>query len=460
MKRIIFAVSLLLAGVCSFAQPHKVEVKKDALGAWHMYVDGEVYFPQGACVYPLSQTYYGMLPDYGANAARNHRTYVGGVSREYLDNCAKMGMMVHAGLDFKSIRSGYYKRDEARAIAEQEVAIMEVVMEYKDHPAILCWSIGNEFDISNINTANTAQYESIERLARWIHEVDPNHPVTMTITAGMYETKKNGLKNICKSLDFISTNGYISPKNHAFGMVEQYKSAELGKPFVVTEFGPTGWWNHDDLRNIGRYTSWGGVVDFTSTMKEEEYELCYDIIKSDPECIGIFGFLWGNQTSWRDEVKEWYGLLDINGYTYGTVDLFQYWWTGHYPEARAPRIESWDDMTLNGKTATDEVRLQPGSSNKAAVKVGNPSGQKLRYHWRIIKEGSTRYDSRFPDGISGLIVNDGERNVKFTAPYRSGAYRLYIHVYDDVNRKAAYASIPFFVEGDGKGAERNLGIME
>ena len=145
---------------------------------------------------------------------------------------------------------------------------------------------------------------------------------------------------------------------------------------------------------------------------------------------------------------------------FGTVDLFQYWWTGHYPEARAPRIESWEDMTLNGKTATEEVVLQPGSSNKASVKVGNPSGQNLRYHWRIIREGSTRYDSRFPDGISGLIANDGSRSVKFTAPYKSGSYRLYIHVYDDVNRKAAYASIPFFVEGDGPDARRNLGTLD
>ncbi len=47
-------------------------------------------------------------------------------------------------------------------------------------------------------------------------------------------------------------------------------------------------------------------------------------------------------------------------------------------------------------------------------------------------------------------IKDGSKKLVFQAPSESGAYRLYIHVYDDVNHKAAYAGIPFLVKGDAR----------
>ena len=51
-----------------------------------------------------------------------------------------------------------------------------------------------------------------------------------------------------------------------------------------------------------------------------------------------------------------------------------------------------------------------------------------------------------PDGIAGLVAEDGKSEVTFTAPADKGPYRLYVFVTDQANKKAAVACIPFLVK--------------
>lgn len=425
--------------------PKKVELKKEG-ERWQMYVDGQPFFMKGASIYPVppqNQTFYTNIANYGANTVRTFRTYLD--SGEILDNCERLGLMVQLGLNFRAIRSGYYKDDPDAALAKQEEEILAVVESFKDHPAVLSWGIGNEIDIKyHTDSLILKYYESIERIARKIHEIDPNHPVTTSVLDNYSDLRKHALKDICKSLDFFSYNAYRKPGG-VFLIPDRLDAYGWEKAFITTEFGPEGYWHHDRLGER-RYSDWNAVLDYTSTEKEAIYDNCLTKAEADPRCVGALAFLWGNETQTIAEVKEWHSLLALNGYTYGAVDMLQKHWTGHLPLARAPRIESRDDIKMNGKVATDWIRVRAGSRNVGTVKVGNPAHVKLRYHWRIIADGSSRHDNRFPDGIEGLIEDNGGKKVHFAAPYTPGAYRLFIHVYDDVNRKAAYASIPFLVE--------------
>lgn len=446
-KLLTITTLLLLTIICSAAGPHKVEVARTAQGRWTFVVDGKEFFAHGATVYPIepqSQTFYQDIGRFGANMIRNHRTYT--TSGEYLDKAASLGLMVHAGLEFKSIRSGYYAQDEPSAIAAQEKRILEVVEKFKDHPAILCWCIANEFEINHATEPLTAQYESIERIAQRIHQIDPNHPVTIAVVDGFPPQKVNALKNICKSIDFLSCNGYIKAGDR-YDITRDLTTIGWDKAVFCTELGPEGWWLHEKLPER-RFTDWGCVVDYTSTEKEARYDRCIKVWMDDPRCIGIATFLWGNQTGSRDEILEWYGLVDKNGYTFGAADIMQKYWTGSYPAAPAPRIETRSDLTMNGKTASDWIHIQPGTKNSSQVRAKNPAGTKLRYDWRIVAERSHDAANRVPDGIPGLITRNGRQKARFIAPQKPGAYRLYIYIYDDTNRKAAYASIPFLVEGD------------
>ena len=444
---LLSAVFLLLGGIAS-AQPHAITLGQEN-GRWTLYRDGKPFFVNGASTHQ----FHARTAPFGANTVRIYNLSLKDSNRKLLDDVAAAGLMMHAGLGFKQVRSGYYDADCAKAIGEQEERILSVVRAYKDHPAILCWSIGNEFEIWHHDKPLLEQYESIQRLAAKIHEIDPNHPVTLAVTEDFTPAKAHGLRDVCKDLDFLSCNCYIHPDG-SYPMVAILDEAGWEKPFLSTELGPEGWWYHELLGK--RYMPWKVVHDYTSTEKEEKYAFCIENLIHDPRCLGTMAFVWGYQRSWRDEVKEWYGLVDRNMYTYGAVDVMQYYWTGSWPAKRAPRIEKAHDLTMNGKVWDDCIRVKPGSANRAAVKVKNVSSEKLRYHWRVIKERSSNEDGSFHDGIPGLIRKDGSPAVRFKAPSESGAYRLYIHVYDDVNRKAAYASIPFFVAGEAE-ALQDLG---
>ena len=449
MKKFLTLIFAVLVTVGAAAQtpggPRKVTIEKEG-NEWMMKVDGKPFYVHGSSIY-TSQTHYQKLAYYGANTARVF-TLMNKDGEVLLNTMHKMGLMCHVGLGFASIRSGFYKGDAAAAIAKQEEWIIEKVKKFRNHPAVLCWCIGNEFEIGHAGKELTLQYESIQRLAKKIHEIDPNHPVTLAVVDGYQAPKVKALKEICTDLDFLCLNGYIK-ENNRYDIPEAIKAIGWEKPYMSTELGPEGWWLHERLGE-NRFTDWGGVVDYTSTEKEDKYEYCMTTLYSDPACIGVLTFLWGNQTGSRDEVLEWYGLLNPDGYTYGAVDVMQKYWTGHWPAARAPRIEMREDMTMNGKTASSWIKVDPSSKNTAAVTVGNPAGVTLRYHWRIIPERSRRADNKLHDGIEGLIYNNGNTKIKFIAPHRPGAYRLYVHVYDDVNKKAAYASIPFYVNGEAE----------
>ena len=446
-KSLILLLCLAAFAIPSLGQPRHVTIEKAKNGQWEMKVDGKPFFAQGAAFYN-SQNAYCQPANFGANTVRSFLLTLD--SKAMLDRIAQAGLMVHAGLGFKSIRSGYYAQNEDKAIDEQEELILRRVRMFKDHPAILCWCIGNEFEIGHSGKPLTAQWESIQRLAEQIHEIDPHHPVTLSVVDGYPEAKAYALMNICTDLDFISCNGYVHKGE--LRLIRQLDELGWEKPFMTSELGPEGWWLHADL-GVDRFSPWGTVVDLTSTEKEPIYEDCMLSCRQDPRCIGIMTFLWGWQTGQRDEILEWYGLINRDFYTYGAVDVMQRIWTGHEPRAKAPRIESRNDLTMDGKTVDKWLQVQPGSEHTAAVVAGNPAHVNLRYHWRIIAERSRNWDNSLHDGIAGLIADNGHPEIHFSAPYKPGAYRLFVHVYDDINHKAAYASFPFLVEGEAEALE-------
>ena len=88
-------------------------------------------------------------------------------------------------------------------------------------------------------------------------------------------------------------------------------------------------------------TSFGTLIEETSTEKAASYKEIYEkavLANRDKGCVGSFAFVWGYQN--HGEVLTWYGLFDKNGNSFPAVDELQYYWTGNYPEMRAPVIAS------------------------------------------------------------------------------------------------------------------------
>jgi hypothetical protein len=400
--------------------PIKVEIKKEG-DKWQLYRGGKPYYIRGVG----GQKYMDRAVAYGANSIR---TWGAGEAIAVLDEAHSKGLSVLFGLWVGCERQGF-DYDDTKAVQSQLERFTEVVKEYKDHPAVLMWGIGNETDLFY---SDFKVWNAIEDIAAMIHEVDPNHP-TMTVTAGLDVAEVHLIQERAPSIDVYGINTY----GDLLGTGEQLRAYGWEKPYVIAEWGPTGHWEVPK-------TEWNAPVEQTSTEKALSYRLRYNegIAQDKEMCIGSYVFLWGQK---QETTPTWYGLFLEDGTETQVMDELELAWTGSYPDNQGPSIDSY---TIEGKDRYESVYLDPGRYYSVSVNASDPDNDQLTYKWELlpestdIKSGGDK-ESR-PDAVE--IKFKGESNqgdVVFRAPKKEGPYRLFVYIYDG-NGKAATANFPFY----------------
>jgi beta-galactosidase/beta-glucuronidase len=124
--------------------------------------------------------------------------------------------------------------NDTLAVAKQLASFKATIDQFKNHPALLMWGIGNEV---NLSYTNPKVWNAIQDIAKYVHQVDPNHPTT-TVTAGLNRAEVEFVKQRAPDIDIFSVNTYGDiaevPKNIAnFGWTG---------PYMITEWGPNGHW--------------------------------------------------------------------------------------------------------------------------------------------------------------------------------------------------------------------------
>ncbi|MBO6575186.1 MAG: hypothetical protein JJ896_07220 [Rhodothermales bacterium] len=417
--------------------PATVEVRQEN-GAYQLYVDGEPFFVNGAGVerQPPGQGSIAELAARGANAMRTWRTdEAGRTGGEILDEAHEHGLMVLMGLEIARERPGQgvgvfgFDYDDEEAVAAQLEAVREEVMKYKDHPALLAWGIGNEL---NLEATNPRVWNAVNEISEMIHEIDPHHPTTTSL-AGIGPELVVQLNERAPDLDIISIQMYADIIN----LPRYIEETGLDRPYLVTEWGATGHWEIDT-------TPWGASIENTSSVKADFYLQRYqEAIAPDTTLgLGSFVFLWGQK---QERTPTWYGMFMPTGEATESVDVMEYIWTDEWPENRSPRLST---ASINGMTAYEGIYLGAGERFTATTDAADPDGDDLMYRWEIMRETtetSTGGDQEsVPETLSGLVDNPDSPSVSGTAPSQSGAYRLFVYVYDGAGN-AAHANIPFFV---------------
>ncbi|MGB5361777.1 MAG: glycoside hydrolase family 2 TIM barrel-domain containing protein, partial [Aureibaculum sp.] len=153
--------------------PVKVQIKED-LGKYELLVNNKPFYIKGA---GLEFGKISTLAEHKANSFRTWRTNNGKQSgKEVLDAAYKNGLMVTMGIEVARERHGFDYNDEI-AVREQKERIKKEVLEFKDHPALLIWAIGNEL---NLRATNPKVWDAVNDISKMIHEIDPNHLTTTT----------------------------------------------------------------------------------------------------------------------------------------------------------------------------------------------------------------------------------------------------------------------------------------
>lgn len=405
--------------------PTKVEVRRID-GQWRFLVNHQPFFIKGA---GLEFGDYEQLALAGGNSFRTWRPSNGHESGlQILEHAQKDGLYVAMGMDLATERHGFDYSD-TNAVARQLAAMKAEVLELKDRPALLFWDIGNEL---NLDTHNPKVWDAVNDISKMIHQFDPNHPTTTSLS-GINKELAAQIKQRAPDLDFISVQSYADIVN----LPAELRNSGWDGPYVVTEWGPTGHWE------CGQ-TAWGAPIEDNSSVKAECYRRRYEAaIESDrTNCLGSYVFLWGQK---QERTPTWYGMFLASGEATESVDVMQYLWTGAWPASRCPQLQ---DLRLADKTAPDNIRLVAGRKYRAKVAATSPSQSPMTYAWKIMEESNAKtsggdYESRMA-ALPGLIQEGTGAEVQVKAPAKPGAYRLYVYVLDG-HQKAAYANIPFYV---------------
>ena len=411
---------------CLAAQPAKVSMQQ-VDGKWVLYKNGEPYYIKGAG----GTVHLDLLVDCGGNTIR---TWGIDDAQAVLDEAQKRGLMVMLGMWVQHERHGF-DYDNAAKVQRQIQHFKSAIDRYKNHPALLMWGIGNEVDLFY---QNTKVWSSIQAIALYAHQTDPNHP-TCTVTAGLDSNEVQWIKKLAPDIDIYGVNTY----GDIAGVPKNIRRFGWSGPYMITEWGPNGHWESP-------VTPWNAALEQSSREKAEVYGSRYrDYIATDSNyCIGSFVFLWGQK---QEYTLTWYGLFTKDNKQTEAVDRLYQVWTGKPPKSPTPTIHS---MLINEKAAAAGIQVEAGSINTAALNAGltyytetaAPDGG-YQVVWKLLAESDDKKAGGDVENeaaeITHFIKKEKAGMMQFKAPSAPGSYRLFAMVY--YRQKVAYANIPFQV---------------
>jgi hypothetical protein len=389
---------------------------------WNLIVNGRPFHIKGV----VGNSYLEKVKDYGGNSIRT------GWQKEQLNNAFKLGLYALVNLPAKAERDGM-NYDDTSEIRKQTDRIISIVKKTKDHPAVLMWAVGNELDyIPPLKPFNPKVWNAVNDAARTIHKTDPYHPVMTVIGTSMMK-KIADIKKHCPDIDLLGINTY----GDIYSIPDTLKKYGWTKPYVITEWGPDGYWEV-------RKTPWGAPYEQTGFEKYECYKRKYLSAMGpiNKQCLGSFVFYWSGFK--QETTHTWFCMFDSTGLESPLVGLMHYLWTGQKEMNEAPLADS---LNIKGFVRYQPIVFEPGSLQYSKVTASDPEGNKLRYRWEIRSEAKyaayAGQGEKVPQPLQNLISEQSEAIV-FKAPSVSGPYRLFVYVYDDHGHFST-ANLPFFV---------------
>lgn len=422
LRGAVLAAALMLAAAgcpaASGAEAIPVELAQTASG-WQLLRGGEPYFIRGAGGDAPLQA----LAAAGANSVRTW----GGDAGRVLDEAHALGMTVTVGIWLGHERHGFDYSDEAQVAGQLEQA-RQMVLRYRDHPALLIWGIGNEME-GFAEGDDPAVWAAVDRVAAMVKELDPHHP-TMTVTTFVHGKRIEFVHRHSPAIDIHGINAYA-----AAGQVPGLlRAGGATKPFVLTEFGPPGPWE------VPR-SAWGAPYEPTSEEKARAYRQAYQaaILGAPGLALGSYAFLWGHK---MEGTGTWLGMFLEDGSPTAAVDVMTELWSGRPVPEHAPVAAP---LVLEGP-----AEVEPGTVVVVRSTVSDPEGGAVRVRWELRPE-SGEYATggdfrRNPPAIEGAVLESGRDGARVRMPREPGPYRLFLYAYDATGR-AGTANLPLRVRG-------------
>jgi beta-galactosidase len=238
-----------------------------------------------------------VLREMGANAVRTSHNMP---APEWVAACERMGMMMLCETRLMS--------SSAEGLAQLETMIKR----YRNSPAIILWSMGNE----EWTLQPTAQGEHIvSSMIRRAHQLDPTRMCTVAVNGAFGA-------GISQALE-------VEGFNYNLGSIDSYHHSHPRQPLIGTETASTlstrGVYQTDKLRN------WVSAYDVNQTEWSELAEQWWQFYASRDYLPG--GFAWtgfdyrGEPTPYGwPSIGSQFGILDLCGFPKDNFFYYRAWW--------------------------------------------------------------------------------------------------------------------------------------
>lgn len=383
MKRILFLLFFVVIGKLN-AQSVYVEDRK-------IYVDGEEYRINGIC-YARGEgngensgyTFNDDIPLLVDANINTIRTYAA------ITNVAELNAFANAGIKVIMMLN--------------ENSYTWYVNQFKDHPAILMWEFGNEFNYHPEWFGNNIQnwYNILEDRASNVKSLDPNHPVS----TGHGEVPNSQALNSCPSVDVWGMNIYrwLSPES------------------AINELA--------SLTDKAMYISEAGADSFNLNSNSENQQqqaqateiILNAIIDKSDLCVGVTLF---------EFCDEWWkagnpNQQDPGGFSnsipYDNFANEEYW--GIVTRDRVPKEayyvvqEIYEATSLSVNENFLDISVYPNPVSDGFLNVINPSNEALNIsvydlNGRLVHSQQIIFDSidisHLSSGFYSLLITSGKR---------------------------------------------------
>ena len=400
-------------------KPILVQLLKSADGRWGLLRDGKPYRVLGAG----GDGSLALLAACGGNSTRIWG--VDGNTERRLDEAHSHSLTATVGIWLEHVQKGFDYSDPV-ATATQKEKVQAAVRQFKSHPAVLIWGLGNEME-GYEGGENPNVWKHIEDLAKAVKEIDPHHP-TMSVVAEITPAKVKAIHEFCPSLDIIGINSY----GGCTTLPQRYREAGGTKPYMVTEFGPVGTWEVPK-NNIG------AIEEPDSASKAKMYRASYEVLSTDAQmCLGTYAFLWGNK---QEGTATWFGMLLPDGQKTNSVDVMHELWSTAPPKNRCPEIV---EFKLDGHN-----EVAAGQTVTVSMTARDNENDSLKTRWTLSGEADSYVTGgdyqAAPPIYSNAIRKSDSSGCQVRLPDDPGLYRLYVEVTDGKG-SAATANLPIRVK--------------
>ncbi|MFE9559845.1 discoidin domain-containing protein [Streptomyces sp. NPDC006487] len=385
-------------------------------GNWQLTVGGQPYTVKGLTWGPSFADAPKYMPDVKSMGVNTIRTWgTDASSKPLLDTAAANGIRVVNGFWLQPgggpgsggcvnyVTDAAYKSNMLTEFAKW-------VDTYKSHPATLMWNVGNESVLGLQNCYGGTELEAqrnayttfVNDVAKKIHTIDPDHPVTSTDawTGAWPYYKRNA-----PDLDLYSMNSY----GNICKVKQDWVDGGYNKPYIITETGPAGEWEVPNDVN--------GIPDQkTDVQTAEGYTTAWNCVTGHQGvALGATMFHYGIE---HDFGGIWFNLLPdgLRRLSYYAVKKA---YTGSIAGDNTPPVV--------GNMVVDQASNAPaGGEFTVRANITDPQNDPLTY--KVFLSGN------YANGDKRLVEaqwrSTGNGTFAVTAPEKLGVWKVYIQAED------------------------------